>query len=390
VLGNVSDEDMANPSRLCEIVLPYLNESYGDQKTTVEELQLLQGYYEAGRKEEEKKKKEEKLGEVVQFVKDSGKIIDIENIRIDGRPLNDDMKEELRRNEKIKIAEFATQKDVGEFVLHKDCLTSAIDYARKLFRSTKNDRDIQILGQMKILDMLDPKLKKEFEGMEAETLFEYLPFFTWIWRAMFGSKKVHKFEAEEIRAKLAQVQADMKIKHKKRQITQEREKLAKESLREKEEKEKQERTAVIDEDDSAPSASVKSPEEIEKENEEKETLENIVNIIDAAWDAKQLPDRAYVLERLGKGVTEDQLMFLLKKHASKNIFSYQIRNQPEKYRWPILITRKYVRANGNRLLNQVKKTVDKQKEEMMPNQEQFDVAISLENFLVRLLPKLAK
>lgn len=391
VIGQVSEQDFADIRRITSMVIPFMNESYGDGKSMVEELIILTDFYEKGKLEEEKKQQKDKIEEIVSFLKESGKIVDIKNIRIKGEPLSEEIVSVLKGNEKIKYAEFADKKDVTEVVLHKENISSAMDFARKLFKTTKNDRDIQILRLMDIANV-DPKIKEAFEKLEAESFFEYLPFLAWLWRAIFGNTSVHKFEADEIRSRLDANQKELIIKHKSKQVEKEKAKLVQERLKEKKETELNSGSNSVDFDSGSPEErkGVNQSEQMEKENEEKETVEKIVNILDNAWNQNKFPDREYLLFELGGSVQEENLIMFLKKHASKNIFSYQIRNPQEKYRWPILISRGYLKKNGEKLLAKAKKEVDKQKSEMMPNQEQFDLASSLEDFLVRILPKIAK
>jgi hypothetical protein len=78
----------------------------------------------------------------------------------------------------------------------------------------------------------------------------------------------------------------------------------------------------------------------------------------------------------------------LKKKGGKDIYSYMVRNQPDKYIWPILITRNYLKKNGKKLLEKAEEVIQAQKTGAMREQMKYDLAVSLAEFLDRILPKI--
>jgi hypothetical protein len=65
-----------------------------------------------------------------------------------------------------------------------------------------------------------------------------------------------------------------------------------------------------------------------------------------------------------------------------------VRNQPEKYIWPILISRGYLKKNGKQLLEKAESFIQAQKAGALREQLKFDLAVSLAEFLDRILPKI--
>ena len=90
-----------------------------------------------------------------------------------------------------------------------------------------------------------------------------------------------------------------------------------------------------------------SPEE---EKQVKDVLQSIITTLDTAWDAKLFPDREYVMQNVKTGMSEDQFVMFLKKYSMKDILSFQVKSKTNKFKWPILVTRHYLKRHGKRLL----------------------------------------
>jgi len=59
-----------------------------------------------------------------------------------------------------------------------------------------------------------------------------------------------------------------------------------------------------------------------------------------------------------------------------------------KYKWPILISKNYLKKNGKKLLDLAIKESDEERKGVAPDQDKFDFYSSLEDFLERVLPKI--
>ncbi len=207
-----------------------------------------------------------------------------------------------------------------------------------------------------------------------------------------GNMVVHKFEIPAIKARL-QIQLNKDLATQKAiKLNLEKEKLVKARLKEREEAEKEiqkrAKAAVANQDADSSDSEVTKQGSPEEEKKWKESIEAVIRILDEAWDFGVLPDREYVLNKLNGKFTEDNLIFFLKKFGGKELYSFPIRNQPEKYKWPILISTSYLKRNGKRLLEKVSEESNKQRNEKFPNQEKFDIAESQLEFLNRILPRL--
>lgn len=117
-------------------------------------------------------------------------------------------------------------------------------------------------------------------------------------------------------------------------------------------------------------------------------LERTLDILDNYWSNHQYPDRNILLYEMDGEIDEDGLVNFLKKFGKNNIFSFMVRNQEDKYMFPILITKRYLKKNGKDLLEKASAVIDEQKNASMPDQDLFDFCISLEAFLRKTMPKI--
>jgi len=390
VLGEISEEEYKNYTKLAENILKYLDDSYGDQKSLIEELIILGNYYEAYREEQTRKEQKEKIAEVVSLLENSGRVTDLKAIRVQGKPLSKDLIPMLLSNENILYTEYDDGHTLFEFVLHKKCIPAAVEHAKKIYEATENDVDLRILTRMKVENYLDPDKKREFLNIETASLFRYLPFFTRIWRLLLGNIYVTKQEAEMIRIKKEMEQKKRIEAAKAKAIAEEKSRLIEERMK-KREKREVEQTAKVELQDEPSLNTTAKMQSIEEEQRLKELLKNIIKILDQAWDQNLKPDREYLLEKISDtGMTEDHLIMYLKKNFSKEIFSFQVKSATgsTKYKWPILISKNYLKKNGKKLLDLAIKESDEERKGVAPDQDKFDFYSSLEDFLERVLPKI--
>ncbi|PJZ70766.1 hypothetical protein CH373_07570 [Leptospira perolatii] len=388
VLGNFSASDLENTRSIATQALPFLSPAYGDQKTAVEELLGLIHFEEEEKEKKEKEEKKAKLSELLEYVKSANRLVDLNYLRFRGEPIDDDIRVLLINNDSILHAEYADKKNLYHFVLHKESVASAIENAKKVLSSTGNDSEIRILAKMNIRDILDSQeASTQFDKIEQNSLFKYLPFLTRFWRSLFGNVVVHKFEADEIRARIS-VEQNKKVTEAKTKVAQEeKQKIVEKRVKEREAAETTKAKIAASEADAIASAT-KSAEAASEEQHRKKMLEAVLDILDGAWSRGEYPDRNYLLEALGADSDENTLLAFLKRNAKKEIHSFMVRNQEEKYSFPILVTRRYLKKYGRSLQEKANKIVDEQKGTDMPEQEKFDFYISLEDFLNRTLPKI--
>jgi uncharacterized protein YjgD (DUF1641 family) len=388
VIEKPSDEDWEDPKEIASKVSQFLTDSYGDQKALVEEVILLADYYNQEKDKEKKEEKKKTFDEIMAYIQSAGKIIDLNLLRIQGEALDEEMRTTIIKHSSILYAEYADKKSYFEYILHKDGIKSAIESAKRVFSVSGNDSEITILRLMDVISNIDePDVVKSFEDVESSALFKHLPFLTWLWRMLMGNKKVHKFEATSIRnaviKNVKQQVADQRAKH----IAKKRTEIAEERIKKENEK-LAKKSANNGSDNSSEDTQAASAPEPEDDPAVKEKLKKIMSALDEAWDFGVYPDRTYVLDKVAGSMTEDDLIFFLKKKGGKEIYSYMVRNQPEKYVWPILITRSYLKKNGKKLLEAAEEVIKAQKSGAMREQMKYDLAVSLAEFLDRILPKI--
>lgn len=389
VIGNIEESDWEHLPVVASKINSVLDSSHGDQKDLVEEWSLLAEFY---NKEMEKEKKEERkksIAELLNYIKTTGRIVDFSLLRIKGEPLDDEYRNTLLQSEDLLFAEYSDKGNLREYLLHKEAIPSAVEMAKKIHTSTKNDAELRILALMKAYQFTnDEATKTKFEQAELFSLFEYLPFFTKLWRMIMGRFTVSKREAEIIRQRILQAQAKALAAAKQKEIKRKTQELAQERVKQKmsKEKTKVQGSGTEDSDDEIPGSA--SGELSEEEKQNLQTMEGINAAVDEAWESGVFPDREYLLKRFNGILEEDKLVMFMKKYGGKSLFSYQVRNQGGKYKWPVLITRSYLKKYGNSLLSKAKQEFEKQSKEQYPDQDKFDMAVSLLEFLERILPKI--
>ena len=381
VMGGVSDEEYSDFASLATKILAYMDDSYGDQKYMVEELVILGAFYENYREEIKRKEQKDKIIEVVKLVENAGKLVDIATIRINGEPIPKDIIPAIVGNENILYTEYDDGNNYFEFLLHRSSVNLAVDLAKKIYQSTGNDTDVRILSKMNINANLDENLKKDFYAIEMESLFKYLPFLTRMWRTIMGNIYVTKAEAEQIRRQKELEQKKRINESKAKQIAKEKSKLVEERMKQIEEIEQ---GAPSVDKEGEPDKKL-SPEE---EKQVKDVLQAIISALDTAWDAKLYPDREYLMQTVKTGMPEDQFVMFMKKHSLKEVLSFQIKSKTNKYKWPILVSRHYLKRHGKRLLEIARREAETERRAPAPDQDKFDLYSYMEEFLERVLPRI--
>lgn len=378
VLTQPKESDYLNPRFLAESVLKFMDANYADQKVLVEEYILLDTYLETYKKELVQKELNEQIQEILTYVENSGKICKVKNLRINDQPLSKEVVSALVSSSVLLNVEHEDNGTYHTYLLHKNSLKDAIYLAKRLFEETGNDIEIRVLSRMHVMDFIDDVQKKNFLEIETISLFKYLNILIRFWRSLFGTKHVTEVEA-------AILKNSIDLDQKKRIALSKAKEIDEETARRVEAKLK-EKKSITPSSKASPKKEKKDPKE-EKKN--KELLSSISSILDSAWEREIYPDREYLLTSFQEPITEEELVDLLKKNFSKDIHSFMIKSaiKPPKYKWPILITKEYLKKNGLAILEKAKKEHDREKSAVVPNQERFDLYSSLEEFLERTLNK---
>ncbi|MCB1157483.1 MAG: hypothetical protein KDK45_08275, partial [Leptospiraceae bacterium] len=231
IVSEIRDSDYKDFGALATNLLKFVDSSHGDQKTVLEELILLGTYYENYQEEMVKNKLKDQIDEILKLLMNSGKVVDINNIRVKGKALDKEMIPHILSNENILYSEYGDKKNYFEFILHKSCSRKALESARKEFKATGNDVMLRVLDRMGVMDHLSPEEKKEFSKLEMESLFKYLPFMTRLWRTILGNIYVTPEEAAFIRRQQEELQKKRIIQSKMKVIQKEQSRLAEERMK---------------------------------------------------------------------------------------------------------------------------------------------------------------
>lgn len=379
LMSQPKEEELANPKQLAESALKFMDANFGDEKYLAEEIVILENHLDTYKKEMFQKELSEKVQEILKYLESSGKLSKVRNLRLNEEPLPPEVVNSLLSNPSVFHVEHEDSNSVNIYVLHKSSVKEAIYLAKRLYEETGNDLEVRVLSRMHIIDSLDELQKKTFMEVETLSLFKYLSIFVRIWRTLFGKNKISEVEAELLRSKLDQSQKRNIELLKAKEIEEETKRRVQEKMK-----------ASKPETPSKKSPSKTKEAQPKKSQELLQVLEKISFILDSAWDSRTYPDREYLSESFGDSYTEEELLDLMKKNFSKEILSFQIKSatQPPKFKWPILVTRDYLKKNGKHILEKTKKEYDKEKTAVVPNQEKFDLYSSLEEFLERTLKKI--
>lgn len=380
VLTPPTEEQLSKPKMLAEIVLKFMDANFGDQKTLVEEFIILENHLEHYKQEMAQKELSEKVQEIIKYLENAGKICKVKNLRLNEEPLPKEVISGLTSNSNVLYVEQEDNGSYHQYLLHKTALKEAIYLAKRLFEETGNDFEIRILSRMHITDLLDDIQKKSFIEVEHFSFFKYLNIFVRIWRSFTGNIHITEMEAEKLKFRYEANQKKKIDLLKAKEIDEETARRVEEKLKSKK----------LD-DSNVNTPSVKKAKKDLKEDENLNSIyKKIASILDSAWDREIYPDREFLHSSYDDPITEEELIDILKKNFSKEILSFQIKTaqNPPKYKWPILVTKEYLKKNGNTLLEKARSEHDREKKSSIPNQERFDLYSSLEEFLERIINKI--
>jgi hypothetical protein len=358
------------------------------QRQVVEELFLLAPTVSRQRKEAAETEKKKGLEEALDMLGKFPRVVEAAVMR----NVSDTTLQALKGVNGVLSAEFPHRGTLTDFYLHKSCVADAIKAAREAFDNGGDDAQVRILSAMGLEKYLDKDQYKAFLDLEQRVLFQQVPLLQKLWRMLFGRTKLDQKEVVKIKRKIQAELDKEKERLREREAKQAQKKLATERLQaegdvadEAKDRAKDSSNASYEPPEPEDPEAVK--EKLQKDEEAKNQLKKIVDIIDEAWSKGMHPNRTYLIEKLGN-MTEDELIMFLKKYGRKEVLSFRVRSEKEEYIWPILITRRYLRRNGKALSSKITEQANKQRNAKMPDQEKFNVASSIEDFLGRVLPKL--
>lgn len=370
----------------------YTSLSPGEQQV-IQELQVLADKIEKVKKDQEASKKSEKVENIAEMLLQADHVVEASFFK----DADTDTIKALHNVSGILNAEYAIRSKINEYYLHRNRISDAISYARDLFDKTDDSSHVQILSAMGLEKYLDKDHYKAFLDLEERVLFNKLPFFTRIWRSLFGNRKLKQKEVVQIKNAFNKEQVEKKISIRKTEAAAERKKLVSKRMgkgsaddtgesSEQDPKNKKEKGSFGKPDELTDEEKL---ENVKKMEDIKELMSKILHELDAAWDSGDFPNREFLLKKLKKDFSkENELIMFLKKNAKKEIYSFKVSVEKPEFMWPILITRRYLKKQGKSLYNKYQEIADKQRKSDMPNQEAFDVANSVEIFLGKILPKL--
>lgn len=282
-------------------------------------------------------------------------------------------------------AEFPQNGKVLTYVLVKSKIYPAVLNARKQLDERDDETEIRILSSMGISRFLEGEQLKVFEGLEERIYFNRLPWYKRLWRAFFGRSRLSQEESNSIREKLRKEELDEQIFIKKRQAERATRRIAEEQI---ETKKKGNSLDDVIPANSFEEQTAKTKEAMQVDERADEVLRKVIDLLDSFWDKKELPNRTQVLEGVADfDNNEDTMIVFLKKYGRKQIYSFRVMRDDPKFVWPILVSRRYLQRHGKRLLREAVEESDRQRQAMMPDQEKFDVAIAIEDFLNKLMNK---
>ena len=348
------------------------------QRQVVYEIILMLPRVQKMIQEESSRKENEYLEKFLEDLARAGRMVDLSRTK----NVSEEILSKIPAISSVLYTDYPLQGQIAQMALHKKSIIPAIKQARDQFERTGDDTELRILMDMGVEKYIDEEQLKSFQLIEKRMLFNKLPWFARLWRSLFGNAKISPEEAARVKKELLSKTEEEKIKLQTVEAKRAQKKLASERMK----------------SSSSPSSSSFEPppkEMLQQEDQEKalerieneEKLKSIIIDLDKAWDEGQMPNRLFLLEKFPE-FTEDALILFLKKYARKEIISFRINHDKPEYVWPFLITKRYIKQKGKSMYAKYAALADKQRNAAMPNQEQFDIATSLEDFLGRILPKL--
>ncbi len=361
-------------------------------KQTVLELMILIPTLGKLKQEKEEQDKQKDLEKIISDLSKKPGIVEMQRLKI----RSEEIRGGVIRSNLVLYAEFPVNGRLTEYVLHTNSIELALKSAGDRLEKLGDDTELLILSAMGIERQLDNEKQKLFHEMEQKALFNRLPWYKKLWRALTGRLSLKPEESAKMKSQMNKSIEEEKLRVRTIEARREQKRLVSERMKDDGSKQSQTDSVSSTASDSVTaSPSLDSPDDTEEaalseKTEEalkaEETLKKIILELDHAWERREFPNREFLLTKLS-GFDEDALILFLKKYGRKEIYSFRINHDKPEYRWPILITRRYLRQNAKKMLSKAMADADEQRNAMMPNQEKFDIATSMEDFLNRVLNK---
>ncbi len=370
--------------RLAKQVERYYRENISPaQRQVVAELRLVLAEYQKLQRHRQEKEQKDQLGKALADLMKLEHVVATTHFR----NWDEEFVRKVLSLPDVLSVEFPLRGRVYTFVLAKQKIYPAVIAARKNLDEKGDETEVRILSAMGVGRHLENDQLRAFEDLEDRIFFDRLPFFTRLWRSLFGKRRISKEESVMIRERMRKEEMEEQIQIKKKEAERTTRRIAEEQV-EKKKKGPSGADADVVPANTFEAETAKTRESMRVEERAEEVLRKVIDLLDAAWDRKELPNRTHVLS----GVPdfegdEDTMIFFLKKHGRKQIYSFRVMRDDPKYVWPILISRRYIQRHGKRLLREAMDEADRQRKAMMPEQEKFDVATAIEDFLTKLMAR---
>ena len=353
------------------------------QKQIVAELRLCIGEYQRLQKSRKEKEQKEKLGGALADLAKQEHVVASNHFR----NWPDELLQKVLSVPEVLNVEFPLNGKVFTFLLMKERIYQAVISARKNLDEKGDETEVRILSSMGISRYLEGDQLRAFEDLEDRIFFERLPFFTRLWRALFGRRRISKEESMMVKERLKKEELEEQIQIKKKDVIRTTRRLAEEQI----EKKKQGSSSADDGEIPANSfekQTEKTAQALQVDERAEEILRKVVDLLDDAWNRNEFPNRTQVLEGVSDFENnEDSMIMFLKKYGRKQIYSFRVMREDPKFIWPILISRRYIQRHGKRLLKESMDEADRQRKAIMPDQEKFDIATAIEDFLTKLMSR---
>jgi hypothetical protein len=392
-------EDLENETvqirELVALALRKKNELNPIYYQIISELLIFAPHIISSQRKEEQEKKVKQMTEVLEHVKNANSLIDIKQHKFGDAPLTDEMAKQLIGQENILHTDFALNKKVCRFVAHQENLPVLVRGAKTALEIRKNPNELRILMQMGIDDLLDENDKKVLTELEYAFLYKYIGVFKKLLMALFR-KKPDAALLKEIRQTLDKAQMQDMDNARKVEAQERVKEIEKKVIQREKEQKKAQAEGKSGSSGGASGSAVevahleeeqeRVEEDMEKAELNKQIMDNILGIVDDAWKAGELPTRLTVNEHF-PDFNEEQLIRFLKRESKGQIRSFRVRSEEEKFKWPILISKKWLQRYGNKMLVEAKEKADEQRQAQFPNQEKFEYYDALESFLTKELAR---
>ena len=362
------------------------------QQKVIQELYLL-CHVIPHRKISAKKVSDEKAtkdyARVVQFLSQCFKVI--ERSAMEVKP---DILDKVENSRQIIFKKYIHKKEIQSYYLHKERIKNALHSAKREWEHYRADLQIKVLSAMEIHNYLNREEIKEFKELEGMVMFGTLPWYIRFYRILRNWRVLKPQELKELKEARA-IALENQIGKIERDIQK---KLIRKSVINQQKKDIVEMDSSLKENTDLESEDKNEEKEhlledlggteIENNIETKKQIKEIIQIIDNAWDKKEYPNRNYLLEQVSGFDKEDKLIKFVKDHCSNKLMSFYIKIEKPEYSFPILITRQYVSKNGKKILEEIKNHIEKLKASPVPDQQAYDLYLSIETFLNKVFTKL--